>query len=170
VLDGRDNTTRTVRYRVGRAGAIEMSVDGHPVDVELHSARNHVVDATVGGVRRQFHVVIPAAAASIYVDSPLGASSYDVVPRFPDPTDSIAAGSLVAPMPGAVVRVLVEAGTAVAKGQPLVVLEAMKMEHTVASPTDGTVTEMRVTAGQQVNAGTVLAVVDDSQPAGMPVG
>ena len=59
-------------------------------------------------------------------------------------------------MPGAVVRVLVEAGATVTKGEPLVVLEAMKMEHTVASPADGTVSEVRVTAGQQVDAGAVL--------------
>jgi biotin carboxyl carrier protein len=48
----------------------------------------------------------------------------------------------------------------VAKGAPLVVLEAMKMEHTVASPTDGTVSEVRVAAGHQVDAGSVLVVVD----------
>jgi biotin carboxyl carrier protein len=67
-------------------------------------------------------------------------------------------------MPGSVVRVLVEPGAAVAKGQPLVVLEAMKMEHTVASPADCTVTEVQVAAGQQVDAGAVLVVVDDTQP------
>jgi biotin carboxyl carrier protein len=97
------------------------------------------------------------------VDSPLGSSSYDVIPRFPDPTDSVAAGSLVAPMPGSVVRVLVESGAAVTKGQPLLVLEAMKMEHTVASPYDGVLAYLRVTAGQQVDAGSVLAVVDANE-------
>ncbi len=96
----------------------------------------------------------------IDVDSPLGSSSFEVVPRFPDPSATLAAGSLVAPMPGNVVRVLVEAGSAVAKGAPLVVLEAMKMEHTVTSPADGTVSEVRVHPGQQVDAGTILAVVD----------
>jgi propionyl-CoA carboxylase alpha chain len=94
------------------------------------------------------------------VDSPLGASSFAVVPRFADPLHLVAAGSLVAPMPGAVVRVLVETGANVSKGDPLVVLEAMKMEHTVASPADGTVSEIRVQAGQQVDAGSVLVVVD----------
>jgi propionyl-CoA carboxylase alpha chain len=64
-------------------------------------------------------------------------------------------------MPGAVVRVLVEPGAPVVAGQTLVVLEAMKMEHTVAAPTAGVVTEVRVQPGQQVDAGSVLAVVEE---------
>jgi propionyl-CoA carboxylase alpha chain len=95
------------------------------------------------------------------VQSSLGSSSHIVVPRFSDPALVHAAGSLTAPMPGAVVRVLVDVGAVVVAGQPLVVLEAMKMEHTVAAPADGTVTTVGVTAGQQVDAGTVLVVVDE---------
>jgi propionyl-CoA carboxylase alpha chain len=99
------------------------------------------------------------------VDSPLGASSYTVVPRFPDHSHDHAAGSLVAPMPGSVVRVLVDVGATVESGQPLVVLEAMKMEHTVAAPGDGTVGEVRVAAGQQVEAGAVLVVFEETADA-----
>jgi propionyl-CoA carboxylase alpha chain len=154
-------SSQIVRYTFGRGATLTASVDDTPVDVMLWSASGSSVDATIGGVRCRFAVAIDAAATTIDVDSPLGSSSYDVVPRFPDPSDSVAAGSLVAPMPGSVVRVLVQTGAAVTKGQPLVVLEAMKMEHTVTSPTEGTVTDLRVVAGQQVDAGSVLAVVDD---------
>jgi biotin carboxyl carrier protein len=63
-------------------------------------------------------------------------------------------------MPGTVVRVAAVPGDAVAAGQVLVVLEAMKMEHSVRSPHDGTVAEVRVSAGQAVDSGTVLAVLD----------
>ncbi|HEX3824421.1 MAG TPA: biotin carboxylase N-terminal domain-containing protein [Mycobacteriales bacterium] len=153
--------TQVVEYAFHRGG-VDVKVDDQPVEVEWHSAAYHVVDATVSGVRRRFHVVIPDDFVSVDVDSALGSSSYAVVPRFPDPTETLAAGSLVAPLPGSVVRVLVETGAAVTKGQPLVVLEAMKMEHTVTSPVDGTVADLWVAAGQQVNAGEVLAVVDDS--------
>jgi propionyl-CoA carboxylase alpha chain len=59
-----------------------------------------------------------------------------------------------------VVRVLVTVGDTVVAGQALVVLEAMKMEHTVSSPGPGSVVALAVTAGQQVDAGTILAVVD----------
>jgi propionyl-CoA carboxylase alpha chain len=57
--------------------------------------------------------------------------------------------------------VLVAAGDSVEPGQPLVVLEAMKMEHTVAAPAAGVITELRVQAGQQVDSGAVLAVLSD---------
>ncbi|WP_313455173.1 acetyl/propionyl/methylcrotonyl-CoA carboxylase subunit alpha [Stenotrophomonas sp.] len=66
------------------------------------------------------------------------------------------AGSLVAPMPGRVVATLVAAGTQVSKGTPLLVLEAMKMEHTLQAPADGTVQGFRVKAGDQVGDGAVL--------------
>ena len=151
---------RTVDYAFGRGGAITVSVDDAALEVAVHDATATVVDATIDGVRRTARVWVSADRRSVDVDSPLGASSYVVVPRFTDPSESVAAGSLVAPMPGAVVRVLVEAGVTVAKGDPLVVLEAMKMEHTVASPADGTVGEVRVAAGQQVDAGSVLVVVE----------
>ena len=66
------------------------------------------------------------------------------------------AGSLVAPMPGRVVATLVAPGTTVKRGAPLLVLEAMKMEHTLQAPADGTVQGYRVKAGDQVGDGAVL--------------
>ena len=65
-------------------------------------------------------------------------------------------GALTAPMPGKVVAVLVEEGAAVAKGAPLVVLEAMKMEHTVTAPRDGTVARLPFAPGDQVEEGAEL--------------
>jgi acetyl/propionyl-CoA carboxylase alpha subunit len=162
VLDDGDSQVH-VDYVIGRGGAVELAVDDQPVAVEGHSVTGQVVDASMHGVRRRFRVAVAADGAAVDVDSPLGASSFDVVPRFDDPSHHVVAGSLVAPMPGSVVRVLVEQGAAVAKGDPLVVLEAMKMEHTVASPANGTVGEVRVQAGQQVDAGSVLVVVDSDE-------
>ena len=72
----------------------------------------------------------------------------------------MASGSLLAPMPGTVVRVAVEQGEQVEAGQPVLVLEAMKMQHTVAAPHAGTVTEIEIQPGAQVAAGEVLAVVE----------
>ena len=83
----------------------------------------------------------------------------------PDPlarTDEAAAasGSLRAPMPGLVKLVRVVKGDAVIKGQPLLILEAMKMEHTIAAPTAGVLAELNVRAGQQVDVGAVLARIE----------
>ena len=70
--------------------------------------------------------------------------------------DVDAAGSLAAPMPGRVIKLLVDAGAKVEKGQPLLILEAMKMEHTITAPTAGTVKEIRYAAGEQVLEGAEL--------------
>jgi biotin carboxyl carrier protein len=66
-------------------------------------------------------------------------------------------------MPGAVIRVGAEVGDAVTAGQPLVWLEAMKMEHTVTAPADGVLTQLNVKPGEQVEVGTVLARVESPQ-------
>jgi propionyl-CoA carboxylase alpha chain len=77
-----------------------------------------------------------------------------------EPGDEHVAGSLVAPMPGTVVRVAVETGAHVEAGQPLVAVEAMKMEHTISAPHAGVVSELRVGAGDQVDGGSVLVVLE----------
>ncbi len=71
-------------------------------------------------------------------------------------------GSLSAPMPGRVTALLVEAGTAVKRGTPLMVLEAMKMEHTINAPIDGVVTAMHYQVGDQVGDGAMLATIEGS--------
>jgi len=151
-----------VDYAFTRDG-VTVGVDGAALDVTVHACSATNVDATIGGVRRTFTVHI--TGDHVDVDSDRGASEYVVRPRLPEPEAHVAAGSLTAPMPGSVVRVLVEVGAEVAAGQPLVVLEAMKMEHTVAAPAAGTVSAVGVTAGQQVDAGAVLVVVDEPETA-----
>ena len=93
------------------------------------------------------------------VDSAHGHVRLVRVPRFTDPAEAVASGSLLAPMPGTVVSVAVAAGDKVEAGQPVLVLEAMKMQHTVSAPYAGVVTELDVKAGAQVASGEVLAVV-----------
>jgi propionyl-CoA carboxylase alpha chain len=111
-------------------------------------------------VRRHYEVGIDAAGGVVDVDSALGGVSFTVLPRFLLGEAADAAGSLVAPMPGTVLRVLVAVGAEVSAGQPLLVLAAMKMEHSVASPVEGRVAELRAHAGQAIDAGAVLAVVE----------
>lgn len=142
-----------VEYRLTRDGLV---VDGN---ITLLDSGPERVVLEVDGVRRVFGVA--AYAGLVCVDSSLGNVSLTPVERFVDPADQVAAGSLVAPMPGTVIRVGVAVGDVVKQGQPLLWLEAMKMEHTIAAPADGVVGELTVEAGQQVEVGAVLAVVGE---------
>ena len=83
-----------------------------------------------------------------------------VAPRYVDPSSVRRPGSLLAPMPGSVIRVAVEQGDRVTAGQPLLWLEAMKMEHTIAAPSDGVVATLAVEVGRQLAVGDVLAVIE----------
>ncbi|CAN5148101.1 biotin carboxylase N-terminal domain-containing protein [soil metagenome] len=134
------------------------TVDGHPV-VDVSSSR---VTLETDGVRTSYDVVVTATGTYdvVDVDHPGGHQRLTAVPRFVDPADAVASGSLLAPMPGTVVKVAVDAGQEVAAGDVVLVLEAMKMQHTVTAPAAGTVTEINVQPGAQVAAGEVLAVVE----------
>ena len=93
---------------------------------------------------------------------------FDIAPRFVDPAEHVAAGSLVAPMPGSVVRVAVEVGDRVAAGAPVLWLEAMKMQHQISAPVAGVISELPVSVGQQIEVGAVLAVVTEDEPEEQP--
>ncbi|OMC02338.1 acetyl/propionyl-CoA carboxylase subuit alpha [Mycobacterium sp. NS-7484] len=146
-----------VRYRFTRAGVELPDDDG----VALVAATPERVALSVHGVERAFEVA--RYDDQVYVDSPLGPVQFTALPRFPDPNDAVAHGSLLAPMPGSVVRVGAAVGDTVTAGQPLIWLEAMKMEHTIAAPEDGVLAELNVAAGQQVEVGAVLARVQSEE-------
>ena len=76
-------------------------------------------------------------------------------------------GSLRAPMPGKIVAVPAQPGQAVTKGQSIIVLEAMKMEHALTAPFDGTVAVINAAVGQQVAAETILATVEPASKGGV---
>jgi acetyl/propionyl-CoA carboxylase alpha subunit len=82
----------------------------------------------------------------------------------PEPNRTAEAGSLIAPMPGSVSRLVAVPGDRVAAGQIVLTLEAMKMEHQITAPAAGVLAELRVGQGSQVNAGDVLAIVATSEP------
>ena len=78
--------------------------------------------------------------------------------------DATGDGAIRSPMPGKIVAVAVAPGASVAKGAPLVTLEAMKMEHALVAPFDGVVAEVKAAAGDQVNEGALLVRLDKSEP------
>lgn len=144
-----------VRYRCTRDGVHLPDLDG----VGLVSSAADRVVLSIAGVERAFDVA--RYGADVYVDSSLGPVHLVALPRFGDPDAAVAQGSLLAPMPGSVLRIGAAVGDPVTAGQPLVWLEAMKMEHTVTSPGDGVLAELNVEVGQQVDVGAVLARVDN---------
>ncbi|WP_431961886.1 acetyl/propionyl/methylcrotonyl-CoA carboxylase subunit alpha [Actinacidiphila sp. bgisy160] len=145
-----------VRYRLGRDG---LTAGGHS-DVRLLERTPERVVLEVAGVRRAFDVAV--YGDEVCVDGPPDAHRFTALPRFPDPVAQLAPGSLLAPMPGTVVRLAdVAVGDKVAAGQPLLWLEAMKMEHRVAAPADGVLAALHAEVGRQVDVGAVLAVVQE---------
>ncbi|WP_078500761.1 ATP-binding protein [Wenjunlia vitaminophila] len=155
-------TEHEVRYRLTRAG---LAAEDHP-SVRLLDLAPHRVVLESAGVRRAFEVTVHGE--QVYVESSLGAVALTALPRFPDPEPPTTPGSLLAPMPGTVARVAAAPGDRVTAGQPLLWLEAMKMQHQINAPATGTVTEVLVRTGQQVDLGAPLAVVTPRDTAATP--
>lgn len=98
----------------------------------------------------------------VYVHTRAFNLSLQIKPRFPDKSLAVPAGGCIAPMPGKVIQLRVAEGDTVAAGQVLLIMEAMKMEHTVTAPHDGTVSQVSIAEGQQVDADALLVVVSES--------
>ncbi|HEY0717769.1 MAG TPA: biotin carboxylase N-terminal domain-containing protein [Streptosporangiaceae bacterium] len=163
-----------VGYEFGRDG-LRAEVDGttlagvrldgvHLPGAHLDAATDGQVDLEVGGVRRVIGVRF--AGGAFYVDSALGHTVLREVGRFPDPSAAAQAGSLLAPMPGTVVRVEVAVGDHVPEGAMILAIEAMKMEHAIRAPAAGVVTGLPIAVGAQVDSGSVLAVLEDEAEGG----
>lgn len=148
-----DGAEHEVRYRHTREG---LGAEG----VRVLSVSGDLVVLEVGGVRRQFRV-------SRYGDDRVyvGNTALTALPLLPEPTTRQSPGSLLAPMPGTVVRLAdgLAEGAPVSAGQPLIWLEAMKMEHRISAPASGTLTALHAAPGRQVEVGALLAVVDVAQ-------
>ena len=140
---------------------VHATVDGESLGdrITAYAITPDAVDLDIDGVRRRYAVHRVGTPRSTWTGAV--STTFAEVPRFPLPGAAGHAGSLVAPTPGMVVRVLAAEGDQVTAGQPLVVLEAMKMEHTVTAPVDGTVTALPVAAGDQVATGQVIAMVEE---------
>ncbi|MFF5773505.1 biotin carboxylase N-terminal domain-containing protein [Streptomyces californicus] len=163
-----DGAEHEVAYRTPRTGAPE------PYDapgVRVLAVRPDRVTLELGGVTRHFAISADPGADRVHVDTPGASYTFTALPRFTDPATHTDPGSLLAPMPGTVVRVAdgLAAGAAVEAGQPLIWLEAMKMEHRILAPASGTLTALHAVPGHQVEVGALLAVVqEDPAPAPVP--
>ncbi|MFE7328335.1 biotin carboxylase N-terminal domain-containing protein [Streptomyces sp. NPDC057565] len=151
-----DGTEHEIAYRTTRSGAIEA-----PGARILTVTPEHVTLETDDGVTHRFRLA--THHDRVYVDGATRSYTFTALPRFTEPTGRTDPGSLLAPMPGTVVRLAdgLVAGAAVEAGQPLIWLEAMKMEHRILAPASGTLTALHAAPGLQVEVGALLAVVQE---------
>ena len=112
------------------------------------------LQVTLGESMFRVRAVRDGASWHLFRDGAHRVLALQSVQTAPEPDSAL--GSLAAPMPGKVLQVLVQPGAKVAKGTALMILEAMKMEHTIAAPHDGRVAEIHFKAGEQVSEGAEL--------------
>ena len=116
------------------------------------------IDIEIDG--RRFYAKVTQDSKTIVVHMPWGNAVLEILPRFTLPGSEVQAGGLIAPMPGKVIDLKVKVGTKVKKGDTLVILEAMKMEHQVKASEDGKVTKLLVKKDEQLENGALLMIVD----------
>jgi len=143
--------------------AIEIIAPDHfnvnGTDLHVTTAGGTAYDLATNGQRQRLHAVRHGARITVFIrgQSPV----FDLPDPLSGPPDSGAGGDTVtAPMPGLVKQVRAAPGQFVTQGDPLIVLEAMKMEHTLTAPRDGTVAELLAAPGDQVSDGTLLLRLD----------
>jgi len=151
---------RDLRVEYRHLGDDHFSVwlDGEARDLRVVSWDEPYLVFEDGRHRQRARVVFDGAR--VFVHSPSFDAALQRKPRFPDKSLAIPAGGCIAPMPGKVIELRVAEGDTVQAGQVLLIMEAMKMEHTVTAPHDGSVTTVSVAAGDQVDADALLAVVE----------
>jgi propionyl-CoA carboxylase alpha chain len=140
------------------ASAIDFTIGGKPTRVTRTEVDGDRVTFVEQGVQLR-RARVARDRDRVFVLSEGRMFAFVEQPRFADAVVDVVAGGLVAPMPGKVIKIFVAEGTAVAAGAPLIVLEAMKMEHTVRAHDAGIVRAVHVAVGEQVEHDRLLAVV-----------
>ena len=148
-------STIPITYRSRRDGQFDLNEDSI---VKIFDWNEESVSLEIDGHRISSNVT--KLEDQLIVKMPWGNVSLETIPRFVLPGSEEVAGGLIAPMPGKVVDLKVKVGDKVAKGDPVVVLEAMKMEHQVNAPEAGKVKEIYIKKDQQLDNGALLMVLD----------
>ncbi|MBV8738238.1 MAG: acetyl/propionyl/methylcrotonyl-CoA carboxylase subunit alpha [Alphaproteobacteria bacterium] len=164
-----DRAGQTVVFRCGNKDAAVSAIArdyewllefrGRQAIAALRQQSDGLCQLTLDGVKRFMRVLDHGTEHGtetvVFIDSE-GWTFEEIDPLMPPAAEDPSAGKLTAPMPGRVTRLLVEPGSKVRRGEPLIVVEAMKMEHTIAAPTDGVVAAVRFRVGELVEEGTEL--------------
>ena len=145
-----------VTYKANRDGSFDVN-DGTVARVIKWTSSG--IDIEVNNSR--FFSKVTRDNDNIVVHGPWGDALFKILPRFTLPGSEAQAGGLIAPMPGKVVDLKVKTGSKVKKGDTLVILEAMKMEHQVKAPEDGKITKVLIKKDDQLENGALLMVLDN---------
>jgi acetyl/propionyl-CoA carboxylase alpha subunit len=135
-----------------QASGSRLTVQGRSYQVSLQAG-----SVTVDGHRTA--ATVAQSGDCWWVHTPEGTVCLVAAPRHPVPRAQASGGSLKAPMPGSIVEVLVQVGQKVEIGQPLLKLEAMKMEHLICAPSDGVIEALPYAVGDQVEVGVALVAL-----------
>ncbi|MDB4112482.1 biotin/lipoyl-binding protein [bacterium] len=143
-----------IKYQLKRSGLFEVM----GTNCKIHAVDESGIDVEVGSHR--FFAQVTRADNQILINMPFGDLDAVIVPRFLEPGNEVPEGGLVAPMPGKVIEVKVKKGDKVKAGDTLIIIEAMKMEHSIKATENGKVTKLMVSLNQQVDNGATLLVLD----------
>ena len=143
-----------IKYQLKRSGLFEVM----GTNCKIHAVDESGIDVEVGSHR--FFAQVTRGNDQILINMPFGDLEAVIVPRFIEPGNEVPEGGLVAPMPGKVIEVKVKKGDKVKAGDTLIIIEAMKMEHSIKATENGKVTKLMVSLNQQVDNGATLLVLD----------
>jgi len=146
-----------LRYR--RLGGYVLALPGGDVQATATLGDDGTLIADLGGIRSRAAIALAGSELTVIVQGT--AWRFGVVDPFAAEDEEGGHGGVTSPMPGKVIQVLANAGDAVTKGQPLLILEAMKMEHTIAAPAEGKIAAINAAVGEQVNEGVVLVTFEE---------
>jgi len=143
-----------ISYKSNRDGSFDVNDD---ITAKVIKWDASGIDVEIGKTR--FFSKITKSDENLVVHGPWGDILFKILPRFKSIGQEAKDGGLIAPMPGKVIDLKVKVGSKINKGDTLVVLEAMKMEHTVKAIEDGVVDELFVSQNDQVENGALLMVI-----------
>ncbi|MBO9330842.1 ATP-grasp domain-containing protein [Achromobacter xylosoxidans] len=158
-------TRKVLIARDGAAWTLDCGDGPQAFQWRAHASANpnlaYGLRITLGGHESAGTVVLHADRAHVFTDAGSHAlERYDPLAHSQD-TQGEHGGGLTAPMPGKIISISVQAGDTVEKGQPLLVMEAMKMEHTISAPANGKVAEVFYAVGDQVAEGAELVAIGE---------
>ena len=145
----------TITYQIRRDGSFDLNEGSI---AKIFNWKKSGIDIEIDGQR--FFSKVTKNNKVIVIHMPWGDAVLEILPRFVLPGSEVQAGGLIAPMPGKVIDLKVKVGSKVKKGETLVILEAMKMEHQVKASEDGKVSKLLIRKDDQLENGALLMVVD----------